>query len=139
MVDFQYCPNQTDGIIDVLSQLLEQDSSVAYAYMCDPAVKHVSKIRREGKTNLPPDGFANNTVGGFCGYRNIQALCSYIIGTKSQGYDVLHKIPSIFDIQDWIENAWDMGINAHARIETGGVRGTRKYIGTPEVRKQSQN
>lgn len=33
-----------------------------------------------------------------------------------------------------IEDAWDAGINLEGRIETGGIRGTRKYIGTPEVR-----
>ncbi len=33
-----------------------------------------------------------------------------------------------------IESAWDKGINDTGRIETGGIRGTRKYIGTPEVR-----
>jgi len=43
------------------------------------------------------------------------------------------KLPSIFQIQDYIEGAWDHGINVQGRIETGGIRGTRKYIGTPEV------
>ena len=32
-----------------------------------------------------------------------------------------------------IEQAWDMGFNSSGRIETGGIKGTRKYIGTPEV------
>ena len=32
-----------------------------------------------------------------------------------------------------IERAWDMGFNVNGRIETGGICGTRKYIGTPEV------
>jgi hypothetical protein len=61
-------------------------------------------------------------------------LSSYIIGVKSQGHGVLNnKIPTIFDIQDYIERAWDLGINSQGRIETGGIRGTRKYIGTPDV------
>ncbi|KAF3760218.1 DUF1671-domain-containing protein [Cryphonectria parasitica EP155] len=42
-------------------------------------------------------------------------------------------LPSIFDIQEFIEAAWDRGINQQGRVETGGVRGTRKYIGTPEA------
>ncbi|RWA11147.1 hypothetical protein EKO27_g3963 [Xylaria grammica] len=72
--------------------------------------------------------------GGFCGYRNIQMLSSYIVGAHAEGTDALSgRIPSIFRIQDYIENAWDMGINANGRIETGGVKGTRKYIGTPEA------
>ncbi len=73
-------------------------------------------------------------LGGFCGYRNIQMLSSYIVGARVEGTEALgDRIPSIFRIQDYIENAWDMGINASGRIETGGVKGTRKYIGTPEV------
>ncbi|KAH9221152.1 peptidase family C78-domain-containing protein [Leptodontidium sp. 2 PMI_412] len=113
------CPNMTAGIVPVLEQLLNQDEQVDFAYFCDPAVKHVSKLRREG---------------GFCGYRNIQMLCSYIIGAESQGSECFDKkIPSIFQIQDYIENAWDQGINSTGRIETGGIRGTRKYIGTPDA------
>ena len=61
-------------------------------------------------------------------------MCSYIIGVESQGCDRLSgKIPSIFDIQEYIEHAWDVGINAQGRVETGGILGTRKYIGTPDV------
>jgi hypothetical protein len=78
--------------------------------------------------------FRLTRTGGFCGYRNIQMMCSYIIGAESQGSEHFKgKIPSIFDIQDNIEYAWDLGINAQGRIETGGIRGTRKYIGTPDV------
>ncbi|KAG7289011.1 hypothetical protein NEMBOFW57_005372 [Staphylotrichum longicolle] len=72
--------------------------------------------------------------GGFCGYRNIQMLSSYIIGTESKGHEYMQDaLPSIFQIQDWIETAWDQGINAQGRLETGGIKGTRKYIGTPEA------
>ncbi|KAL2019963.1 hypothetical protein VTK56DRAFT_8963 [Thermocarpiscus australiensis] len=107
------------GVIPVLAQLLEQSPSTKYAYLCHPCVQHVSKLRREG---------------GFCGYRNIQMLSSYIIHTKFRGHQNLgNTIPSIFQIQDFIETAWDAGINPQGRIETGGIRGTRKYIGTPEA------
>jgi hypothetical protein len=44
--------NMEAGMIPVLHQLLEQDSTVKYAYLCDPAVKHVSKLAREGKREL---------------------------------------------------------------------------------------
>ncbi|KAF5879623.1 putative peptidase family c78 protein [Botrytis fragariae] len=115
----KYCPNQADGIIPVLSQLLDQDRSVSYAYLCDPAVLHVSKLMREG---------------GFCGYRNIQMMCSYIVKSQFPGHKVLGDVvPTIFDIQEYIESAWDQGINSQGRIETGGIRGTRKYIGTPDA------
>lgn len=61
-------------------------------------------------------------------------MCSYIVEAKSEGHEVLNgKVPSIFEIQEHIETAWDCGINANGRVETGGIRGTRKYIGTPDV------
>ncbi|KAH6684384.1 peptidase family C78-domain-containing protein [Halenospora varia] len=115
----KFCPNRTSDILPVVEQLLRQDKTTEYAYLCHPAVRHVSKLKREG---------------GFCGYRNIQMMASYIIGTCSQGYEFFNdKIPSIFDIQEYIESAWDKGINKQGRIETGGIRGTRKYIGTPDA------
>ncbi|KAI5921318.1 peptidase family C78-domain-containing protein [Camillea tinctor] len=108
-----------EGVIPVLQQLLEQNPSTVCAWLCHPAVQHISKLRKEG---------------GFCGYRNIQMLSSYIVGANAPGAEHFRgRIPSIFRIQDHIENAWDMGINAQGRMETGGVRGTRKYIGTPEA------
>ena len=61
-------------------------------------------------------------------------MSSYIISAKSQGHEGLkNKIPSIFEIQEHIETAWDLGINKQGRVETGGIRGSRKYIGTPDV------
>ena len=67
-------------------------------------------------------------------------MSSYIIGAESQGYESFRgKIPTIFEIQDYIERAWDLGINSQGRIETGGIRGTRKYIGTPDVSKANRN
>jgi hypothetical protein len=43
------CPNMAGGIIPVLEQLLDQAEYVEFAYLCHPAVKHVSKLKREGK------------------------------------------------------------------------------------------
>jgi zinc finger-containing ubiquitin peptidase 1 len=40
----------TLGVLPVLSQLLEQSPSTQYAYLCHPAVQHVSKLRREGES-----------------------------------------------------------------------------------------
>lgn len=72
--------------------------------------------------------------GGFCGYRNIQMLVSNMAPLKVKGYDKFEgKVPTIFQIQDYIENAWDSGYNSSGREETGGIKGTRKYIGTPDV------
>jgi hypothetical protein len=61
-------------------------------------------------------------------------LASYMIGARAFGAEHFRgRVPSIFRIQDDIEQAWDNGFNAQGRLETGGIRGTRKYIGTPEV------
>lgn len=106
-------------VIPVIAQLLQQSPTTEYAYLCHPCTWHVSKLRREG---------------GFCGYRNIQTVSSYIIGASFEGSHHFNgKLPSVFDIQDYVEAAWDKGINKQGRIETGGILGTRKYIGTPEA------
>ena len=61
-------------------------------------------------------------------------LASYINGVNFKGHRHFEgKIPSVFKIQDFIERAWDHGINSAGRLETGGIKGTRKYIGTPEA------
>lgn len=73
--------------------------------------------------------------GQFCGYRNIQMLVSYIIASEMPGsWRFRGKIPSIFELQDAIEAAWAQGISPEGLVETGGIKGTRKFIGTPEVR-----
>jgi hypothetical protein len=72
--------------------------------------------------------------GGFCGYRNIQMLVSYITKAKVIGHEHFPEgLPTILQLQDMIELAWDRGFNSSGRTETGGIKGTRKFIGTPEV------
>lgn len=46
------CVNQASGILPVVAQLLEQDSYTEFAYLCHPAVRHVSKLRREGELTI---------------------------------------------------------------------------------------
>lgn len=110
--------NETDNLIPTLARLCEQDKSVQRAFFCSPKVRHICKMRREG---------------GFCGYRNIQMMVSWIRKTRSYGYEHFPKGPTILDLQDMIESAWDMGFNSSGRAETGGIKDTRKFIGTPEV------
>jgi hypothetical protein len=111
--------NEASNVISVLSQLCEQDKSVQRAFFCSPNVRQISKMPREG---------------GFCGYRNIQMLISYIQESHISGYEYFSEtLPTILQLQDMIESAWDMGFNSVGRAETGGIRGTRKYIGTPEA------
>ncbi|KAJ5541980.1 hypothetical protein N7461_007983 [Penicillium sp. DV-2018c] len=111
--------NETDNVIPVLARLCEQDSSVKRAFFCSPKVRHICKLRREG---------------GFCGYRNIQMMVSWLQKTRAFGHEHFSpKGPTILELQDLIEAAWDMGFNSSGRAETGGIKGTRKFIGTPEA------
>lgn len=112
--------NETPGIVPVLAQLSELDRDIDESFFCHPAVQHVFALPKEG---------------GFCGYRNIQMLITYLQGTKAPGYDKFPgRTPTIPKLQDMIESAWDMGYGSIGRSQTGGIKGTRKYIGTPEVR-----
>ncbi|KAJ5466751.1 hypothetical protein N7539_009480 [Penicillium diatomitis] len=111
--------NETDKLIPIIAKLCEQDATCQRAFLCNTKVRHICKLSREG---------------GFCGYRNIQMLVSYITKTQAYGHSHFpHGIPSILDLQDMIEQAWDMGFNSTGRTETGGIKGTRKFIGTPEA------
>ena len=111
--------NETPNLVPVLARLSHLDSSVQHAIYCSPKVHHICKMPKEG---------------GFCGYRNIQMMISYIREAKAEGHTHFRgKTPSILRIQDMIEDAWDMGYNSAGKIETGGIRLTRKYIGTPEA------
>lgn len=47
------CPNMAGDIVPVIAQLLNMDDKVAYAYLCNPAVKHVSKLMKEGMFPSP--------------------------------------------------------------------------------------
>lgn len=111
--------NESRGIIPAIAQLCKQDPTVEKVYLCHPGVRHIFRMNREG---------------GFCGYRNIQMVLSYILETGSEGYmHFKNRIPNVLQLQNMIEDAWDKGFNSIGRIETGGIRGTRKYIGTSEV------
>lgn len=82
--------------------------------------------------------------GGFCGYRNLQMMWSFLLavgweGSQNEGVLARRRgskgsLPGVLDLQDMIEGAWDKGFDRAGRRETGGIRGTRKFIGTPEVK-----
>ena len=119
LMKIEEAENETNDVIPALARLCKQDKTVQRAFFCSPKVHQIFKIPREG---------------GFCGYRNIQMLVDYIQQSKAPGHDHFPgATPTILKLQDMIEQAWDMGFNSVGRIETGGIRGTRKYIGTPEV------
>ena len=108
------------NIIPLLGQLSTRKSSVKSTYICHPSVQYITKLKHEGS---------------FCGYRNIQMLISFILGSTSASQDTpfTDGTPSILNLQELIEEAWDNGFNSEGRIETGGICGTRKHIGTPEA------
>jgi len=119
LIKVEAVANETPGLVPVLARLSQLDNTVERAFYCSSEVHHVVKMPKEG---------------GFCGYRNIQMLTTYIRGARAYGHEHFQrKIPSILKLQDMIEEAWDKGINAVGRIETGGIKLTRKYIGTPEA------
>jgi hypothetical protein len=43
------CVNHAAGILPVIERLLNQDVDTDFAYLCHPAVRHVSKLKGEGK------------------------------------------------------------------------------------------
>lgn len=111
--------NETPHLVPILARLSQLDQTVERAFYCSPDVCHVAKMPKEG---------------GFCGYRNIQMMISYIQAAGATGSSHFPgRIPNILRVQDLIEQAWDMGFNSIGRVETGGIRLTRKYIGTPEA------
>ncbi|KAI9371128.1 DUF1671-domain-containing protein [Aspergillus egyptiacus] len=112
--------NRTANVVPTLAQLCERDKSVQRVFFCSHHVHQISKMPREW---------------GFCGYRNIQMLVSYLQESLGPGRDRFPgPLPTILGLQDMIEHAWDLGINGVGRAETGSIKGTRKYIGTSEVR-----
>ncbi|KKY29237.1 hypothetical protein UCRPC4_g00027 [Phaeomoniella chlamydospora] len=119
MIRVEAVANETPNLVPTLARLSDLDPTVDHAFYCSPEVRHIVKMSREG---------------GFCGYRNIQMLISYIRGSSAEGHEHFEgKVPSILKLQDMIERAWEMGFNSIGKIETGGIKGTRKYIGTPEA------
>lgn len=120
----QHLEDAPSGILDILGEVLEQDQDVETAYLCHSTVRYVGKIKVMGKDE------GNN----FCGYHNIQMLASYINAAEAHGLEKFARgIPTIREIQDMIEEAWDQGFNESGRVQTGGIKSTRKHIGTPEA------
>lgn len=107
-------------LIPALASLLAHDDSIEKAYLCHPSVRYIGKIKSEGNH--------------FCGYRNIQMLMTYLMDIRPDPLPRLKgRIPSVLELQDMIEEGWARGMNAYGLTQTGGIRGTRKHIGTPEV------
>lgn len=111
--------NMSPPTIPLLKSLSEADSLVREARFCTSSVKHISKSPAEGNH--------------FCGYRNIQVQLTYIMESFPSVLKSMSSVPSILMLQEMIENAWDLGINPNGRLQTGGIKDTRKHIGTQEA------
>ncbi|KAL9045419.1 MAG: hypothetical protein Q9206_007297, partial [Seirophora lacunosa] len=80
-VRLEMVANESSGILPVLAQLCEQDRMLSKVYLCHSGVQHIFKMAKEG---------------GFCGYRNIQMMISYIQAARAEGYDYFPgRVPSI--------------------------------------------
>jgi hypothetical protein len=110
--------NQTPRPVPVLADLSAADPNIDIAYFCHKSVKHVHRLKCDGN---------------FCGYWNIQMLLSYRLARIEDPAHGSLPLPSVLEIQDTIEAAWDAGICSFGRTETGGIRNTRKWIGTHEA------
>lgn len=108
--------NVVHGVIPNLAFLLEHNDNVASACLCTANAIQIFKTSEEG--------------AHFCGYRNIQMILA-AQDHKSNGTNA--EISTISDLQAMIEEAWKAGYNPHGMTQTGGIRGTRKHIGTSEV------
>ena len=122
--------HQCSNVVTHLAHLLSRATAVQIAYLCTATVIQVSKIPDEGNT--------------FCGYRNIQMLVlaldlpvpNLANGQSSDRRDSAAPTSTAWTvptIQRLIEQAWIQGHNASGKIQTGGILGTRKHIGTLEV------
>ena len=109
--------NRLQGLIPALGQLLLQDKRVDRAFLCRDAIEHIYPIKGEGQH--------------FCGYRNILMLLSEL--DPQVKASLPHATQTILDIQSLVERAWDIGYDSESRIATGGIKNTRKHIGTTEV------
>lgn len=119
--------NSVAGVVPNLAFLLQREkgSDVAVAYLCTEHAVQVHKLASEG--------------AHFCGYRNIQMLLLALASGHSNGRQETSANlpfttkPTIPQLQNLIEEAWDAGVNSHGRILTGGIKDTRKHIGPSEV------
>lgn len=110
--------NETPRPVPILADLSAADPNIETAYFCHKSVKHVHRLKCDGN---------------FCGYWNIQMLLSYRLAKIEDPAHGNLPLPSVLEIQDTIEAAWDAGICSFGRTETGGIRNTRKWIGTHEA------
>ncbi|KAF2208404.1 hypothetical protein CERZMDRAFT_49398 [Cercospora zeae-maydis SCOH1-5] len=108
-------PNETAALPRAIADLCALDGNTAATYLCHPSTRHIHKIECEGN---------------FCGFWSCQVLLTYIQHIDREGPQ---GMPHVIQMQEVIERAWDNGICAYGKVQTGGILNTRKWIGTTEA------
>ncbi|TKA29014.1 hypothetical protein B0A50_03426 [Salinomyces thailandicus] len=116
LVKEQIVENETANLIPLLADLCASDSSTEATYFCSASVRHIRKLYCDGN---------------FCGYWSMQMLLTYLQANGS--LPDMQALPNVLEMQDTIERAWSNGICSYGKVETGGIKGTRKWIGTAEA------
>ncbi|KAK5114158.1 hypothetical protein LTR62_002728 [Meristemomyces frigidus] len=116
--------NNLPDVIPKLAQLLRADGKVSVIYLCHAGAVQIYKLPNEG--------------AHFCGYRNLQTLClalatNHAVPLSAGAREALSSKLTVLEVQDRIEAAWEAGINSHGRVQTGGIKGTRKHVGSSEA------
>lgn len=113
----------TKGLIPLLTKALKAQSKWKDVIMCSDMDYFSS-------------GFGD--MGWGCGYRNTQMICSALMNNVPAFNSCLFGgcgfIPSILGLQEWLEKAWKIGIDADGANQLGHeVYDTKKWIGTSEM------
>ncbi|EDV24467.1 uncharacterized protein TRIADDRAFT_56280 [Trichoplax adhaerens] len=85
---------------------------------------------------LPVDHFSSNYAdfGWGCGYRNIQMLLSCLMGCSQYKSVLFSEIPSVTELQSYIERAWKKGFDVEGASQLGNcLHNTKKWIGATEI------
>lgn len=90
----------TKGIIELMQLVYELSNSVKLTFtykLCSPML-HISQKGIEGQK-------------WSCGYRNIQMMCSSLMGAnaeyKARLFNGSGTVPDVYGLQVWIQRAWD--------------------------------
>ncbi|GBG69048.1 hypothetical protein CBR_g3746 [Chara braunii] len=115
------------GPINLLKQCAEAESNRGGYWSRVALSGHVDHYESKKRDDL----------GWGCGWRNIQMLCSNLIKTREDAKRTLFGgsgfVPSIKDLQQWLEVAWRSGFDVVGAEQLGWkVYGSKKWIGTTE-------
>ncbi|KAL4074661.1 peptidase family C78-domain-containing protein [Scleroderma yunnanense] len=119
--------NYTPGILTILKGALKKshaENNTARAVLCYERTTHISR-------ELFDSGWG-------CGYRNFLMACAALMDQKIQPLYFCHLDaplpPGVWNLQQWIEDAWKQGYDEIGAKELGHqLVGTKKFIGTGDI------